>query len=133
MGFLLAALLLASPTTGQPPKPGAERGREPAGAAPARGPEKPKPEADRKANPFAGKILVVERSNAAFGQSMPLAMEKCDIVEVGTVQLLSGRLIEQPNQPNQPQAGLKSASPSMPLGPLSSSTIPECTKNTRDG
>src|SRR5258708_5955315 len=90
IGFLLAALL-ASPTTGQQPKPGAERGRDPAGAAPARGAEKTKPETDRNGtNPFAGKILVVEQSNTAFGQWMPIAMEKCEIIDVGHVQLLSG-------------------------------------------
>jgi membrane-associated protease RseP (regulator of RpoE activity) len=116
IGFLLVALLLASPTIGQPPKPGAERGRDPGGAAPSRVAEKPKPEADRKANPFAGKILVVERPNAAFGQWMPIAMEKCEIVDVGHIQLLTGRLIEQPNQPNQTHAGLKVSIPFNAVG-----------------
>jgi hypothetical protein len=116
MGFLLAALLLASPTIGQPPKPGVERGRDPGGAAPARVAEKPKPEADRKANPFAGKILMVERTSTAVAISMPVAIEKCEIVDVGHVQLLSGRLIEQPNHPNQTHAGLKVSIPLNAVG-----------------
>jgi hypothetical protein len=111
MGFLLAALL-GSPTAWGQAKPAAERGRDAPGSAPTHIAAKTKPEADRNGkNPFAGKILVIER-NATFEQAVSVAMEKCEIVDVGNNQLLSGRTIEQPGQPN---AGLKV---SIPLGAI---------------
>ena len=115
VGLLLAALLLASPIVGEPPKSATEPGRDPAAGARTKTSEKAKPEADRNGtNPFAGKILLIERELAMPGQSPPIVMEKCEIVEIGKVELLTGRLIEQPNQPQA--AGLKVSVPLMVVG-----------------
>jgi hypothetical protein len=118
IGLLLAALLLASPIVGEPPKSTPEPRRDPAAGARTKTSEKAKPEADRNGtNPFAGKILMVERNYFGGAQWGRVAMEKCEVVEIGKLQLLTGRLLEQPNQqPNQPAAGLKVSIPVDSIG-----------------
>lgn len=127
VGFGLAVLLLAAAAAqgAEQPKTAAERGRDAASSAPARASDrenKDKPAAERSGkNPFAGKVLIVDRTNN-FGQSSPVILEECEVVEIGRVQLLVGRVLKEQNQPF---AGLKMSVPFDAIGYIVEFDSPE--------